>query len=333
MLKVALVGFGGIAASHRRGYPKFEAMGKIKFVCACDINPEAFTKRQSINISTDDGGVEEDIRRYTDLDEMIAKEEIDFFDVCVPTFLHKEITTKLLRLGYPVLCEKPMSLTYDDCCEMIAASKESGKPLMIGQCLRFYPEFDYIKEVIDSGRYGKVIGAFFHRLSPPPVWGWENWFMDPARSGGCITDLHVHDIDIIRYLFGEPDAVSCRTSTSICLHDTVHSSLFYGDVPVTAVGDWTLAGVPFRAESRIQFEKATIVFDNDLTVYPKDGESFKVPLEAVSAYGEEVGFFADVVTGEIENKKNTAESAASTIRLVECLRKSADANGAITPLK
>ncbi len=330
MLKAAIIGFGGIAKSHRRGYANLKAAGKAQLVCACDVTPEAFTKKISTNIDGESCEIKEELRFYTDLDEMLDREELDFVDICAPTFLHAEISKKVLARGIHVLCEKPMALCYADCKEMIGVAEEAGRELMIGQCLRFYPAFDYIKEVIDQNRFGKVIGASFSRLSPPPVWGWENWFMDPARSGGCITDLHIHDVDIIRYLFGEPEAVSCRASSSICVNDTVHTSFFCGEIPITAIGDWSLIGVPFQAKCQINFEQATVIFDSALTVYPKNGDApYKVELANVSGYQAEIDYFCDVVAGKIKNEKNPAASAATTIQLIERMRESINEGGKI----
>lgn len=334
MLKAGLIGFGGIAKAHRKAFAALKEQGRAELVCAYDIDPNAFDRKITINLDTSVSELEENIRFYTDLDEMLANEDIDFFDVCIPSFMHSKLSTDLLRRGYHVMCEKPMALYYNDCMEMVKASEESGKELMIGQCLRFYPAFNYIKDAIDDGRFGRVLGAFFSRLSAPPIWGWENWFMDPARSGGCITDLHIHDVDIIRYLFGEPDAVSCHASTSICKHDTVHTSFFYRNTPITAIGDWTLTGMKFNASCRLDFEKVTLTFDSkDLTVYPKDGsESYVVPLEKISGQLSELTYFCDVIEGKIKNTRNPATSAAKTVRLIEIMRESADQNGAILKL-
>ena len=332
MLRAALIGFGGIAKSHRKAFANLEKQGIATLVCAHDVKSEAFNKKISINIDSEAVEFVEHINFYTDLDEMFTKEQFDFVDICVPSFLHSKITCDVLRCGYHVMCEKPMALYFEDCLEMIRASEEMGKELMIGQCLRFYPAFDYIKEVIDDGRFGKVTGAYFSRISEPPVWGWENWFMDPKRSGGCITDLHIHDVDIIRYLFGEPKAVSCRASTSICVHDTVHTAFFYDDnAPITAVGDWSLKGVPFRADCRIDFESATITFDKKaLTVYPKnEDEPQIIPLRNIGGYQGELEYFCRLINGEIKNAKNPAISAATTISLVEHMRKSADNGGVV----
>ena len=330
MLKAALIGFGGIAKSHRRALANLEKEGIVSLICACDVNPDAYTARIKINNDGDDVQIKEHINFYTDAEEMYSKESFDLVIVCTPSFLHSRISCDALSRGYHVLCEKPMALNYEDCLKMINAAEAAGRELMIGQCLRFYPAFDYVKAAIDDNRFGKVIGGFFSRLSTPPNWGWENWFMNPERSGGCITDLHIHDVDLVRYLFGDPKAVSCRSHTSICAHDVVHSTFeYYDGAPITAVGDWTLKGVPFKASTRIDFEKATVIFeDGVLTIYPKDdNEPYEVELAKHSGHEGELRYFCGVINGEIKNEKNPATSAAKTIRLIEQMKESAESGG------
>ena len=334
MLKAAIIGFGGIAQAHRRGYANLKKQGKVELVAACDVDPRAFERKVKINLGGEEQELCDGLRYYTDLEEMLSKEEVDLVDICLPSFLHSEMAAKLLRRGYHVLSEKPMALNSEDCAEMIRAALDGGRKLMVGQCVRFYPAFDYIKAAVEEGRFGKLLGGFFTRLSGPPVWGWDNWFADPARSGGCLTDMHVHDVDIIRYLFGEPEKVSCRATSSFSVHDTVHSALFYGEAPITAIGDWTLAGTGFAADARIDFEKASVTFlSGTLTVYPKDGTpAFTVPLEPISGYEAEISYFCDVIEGRVENTKNPPQSAARTIRLIEHLRESVAKGGEIVPV-
>ncbi len=328
MLKVGLIGFGGIAKSHRMAMAKLEMREKAKLTCAFDTSAAAF-EENTVDFSTELPGYEERINFYTNLEEMLGNEEIDFLIVTVPSFLHCEMTVKLLNAGYHVLCEKPMALNYDDCTKMIRASKKSGKELMIGQCLRFYPAFNYIKSAIDENKFGKVLGGFFSRVSPPPIRKGGNWFMKPELSGGCITDLHIHDVDIIRYLFGEPKAICCRTSTSLCKHDTVHTSFFYGNTPITAIGDWTFIGSKFEAKCRIRFERATITFAaGEVTVYTKDQSApYKVELEHIGGMEGEISYFCDIIEKKTKNTKNTPGSTANTIRLIERLRESAEDSG------
>ena len=90
MLKVAILGYGGIARSHRKGYEQLaEQNAPVKLVALCDIDPQQFTKLVAIN----QGEVAETqthYNTYTDLEEMLAQEELDVIDICLPTYLHCE---------------------------------------------------------------------------------------------------------------------------------------------------------------------------------------------------------------------------------------------------
>lgn len=264
MLKVAFIGFGGIAKSaHLNPYLKLEEEGKIKLCAVCDIDSETFDSESNINIGNSTKVLSESVKKYTDYEIMLDEIKPDLVDVCVPTYLHKDITIKALKSGCNVLCEKPMSLNYENCCEMIKAAKECNKKLMVGQCVRFSNRYRYLKEIVKNNTYGKVLTGAFHRISPPPVWGFEGWFLDYEKSGGCITDLHIHDLDIIRDIFGEPKKISCVTQKVRCRNDIVYSTLQYGDFFISAVGDWSQDGIPFSADFRVSFENAIIDLNNN----------------------------------------------------------------------
>ena len=327
MLKAALIGFGGIAQAHKNGYIQLEKDGKVKLVAACDVRKEAFEKVTEINLKSDTTQ-KADIRCYTDLEEMLAKETVDFVDICVPSYLHKELAVKMLNRGYNVLCEKPMALNSADCEEMLQAEKKSGKHFMIAQCLRFFPEYEFLKECIDDKRFGKVLGAFFNRNSSQPLWGFENWYLDYNRCGGAITDIHIHDIDMVRYLFGEPDAVSCRATDCKTRYDIVQTALFYGGTPITANGCWTAGKIKFAASYKVDFEKASILYEGGkVTVYPEEGDAFQPELTGHDGYTGEIAYFCDVIEGKTKNEKNPASSAANTIKLIEAMKSSADEGG------
>ena len=212
---------------------------------------------------------------------------------------------------------------------MLAAEKRSGKPLMIAQVLRFFPEYEYLKACMTDRRFGNPLAASFGRYSNPATWGWENWFMDYGKSGGCITDLHVHDIDIARYLFGEPKSVSCRAVDTNTRYDIVQTVLEYDELPVMAEGAWSSGQMKFSSCYRVDFEKASVVFeDGKVTVYPdRDPAPYTPKLEGWDGYTNEIAFFSDVVSGKITNERNPASSAAQTIRVIERMKASADAAG------
>lgn len=334
MLNVALIGFGSISRLHRKAYAELEKEGRACLVAAYDVSPEAFRTAVKNNLDSAEQAIDESVRFYTDLDEMLAKEKIDFVDICVPTYQHKPMTLELLRRGYHVLCEKPMSLCYDDCLEMIRTAEQNGKELMVGQCLRFLPAFDEFKRIVEEKRFGAVQGAFFSRLSALPTWGRNNWFADPKCSGGGVLDFLIHDVDMIRNLFGEPDAVSARGCSSFSLYDAVHASLYYGSIPVTAIADWTHAGMKFSATCYINFEDATVSYEGKgvlRVAYKKDGTNEEIPLAGYDGYYGEIAYFCDVVAGKVKNTKNPAQSAATSVRLIEHIRKSADEAGIVVP--
>jgi len=333
MLKVAILGYGGIARSHRKGYEQLaEQNAPVELVALCDIDPKQFTNLVAINQGAESESKKE-YRTYTDLEEMLEKEELDIIDICLPTYLHCEYACKLLRRGYHVQCEKPMGLNAAECEQMIKTAEESGKKLMIGMCLRFDHLYLALKELIDSGKYGKVESAYFERLSSMPRWGFDGWFHDYDRCGGVGMDLHIHDVDMIRFLFGEPKAVTAVANDARTKFTTMHSRFHYDDILVSAIADWGQANsTKFRASCRINLEKGTIEVGHKGTtiVYPDEGEPFEVKIEATTSHmAEESLYFARTILGEVENTRNTLESAAKTVDLVKKLVESAENGGKI----
>jgi predicted dehydrogenase len=336
MINVVLVGFGGIAQAHRNSYDKLMNQGlPVKLKAACDINPERFVKAAEINLKIENAGKKSVINTYTDLEEMLAKEKPDLVDICLPTPLHAGTAVEMLRRGYHVLSEKPMARTYELCQTMLEAARQAKGQLMIGQCLRFFPQYEYLKSLIDSNEYGPVRSAVFQRLSGSPIWAWENWYMDYDRSGGCLLDMHIHDLDMIRNLFGEPDAVSCRTQNYRSKMDAVQSNFYYPDKPVVAIGDWSLDGTGFYHGFRIGFEQASVIFDsNEVKVYPRDGQAFRVDLPYdQDGILREIAYFISLIESSSANLRNPPQSAALTVRLAESLRDSALQGGARLPFK
>ncbi len=336
MLRVAMIGFGGIAhIAHIKPYLQLRAQGRATLVAACDIRPEVFDQKVEINIGGENIALDETTKRYTDWKQMLENEEIDLVDICVPTYLHAEIAIAALESGHHVLCEKPMSLGYEQCKKMYEAAHKAGKKLMIGQCVRFSNAMNYVKKLIDEKTYGEVKSATMHRLSSAPRWAWDNWYMDYNRSRGCIMDLHVHDIDFARYAFGEPEAVSCFTTDITSGKDIAHSRLIYKDFTVLAMGDWSRDGFQFDKKFTVNFEKATVeVVGNDVMIGLRGGDKGAEATKAEgltpnNAYADEIFYFVDVIEGKIENTKNPPESSAMTIKLVNTLAESADKNGEV----
>lgn len=333
MYNVAIIGYGGIARVHASSYRELEREGKAKLVAVFTKDASSFEEKKSININSDNG-VTDNFHKYTNLDEMLKNEKIDIIDICLPTNLHKDVSIEMLRRGYHVMCEKPMATTFEDCMEMLEEAKKAGKRLMIGQCLHFFPEYEYLKEAVNDKRFGEVKSAFFQRLSAPPLWSSENWIMKKENFGSCLHDLHIHDVDMCQYLFGIPQKIFCKSKDGFSAIDGVTSLLMYEKFTATIMADWSLVNFPFSSEYRVSFEKATIVDkDGTVTVYPLQGEPFKPEISSENGYTSEISHFMDVASGEHDHGKNHVRGAAETINIITLLAKSAEAGGRVIDYK
>jgi predicted dehydrogenase len=341
MLKVGLIGIGFMGRGHLDNYIRLESEGyPVKLTAICDIDEKKF-KGEFIPGNIDVGAGKYDFSKYhlyTDMDEMLEKEELDYVDIALPTYLHAEATIKALNKGFHVLCEKPMALSSKECESMIQAAKANNRKLMVAQCLRFWPHYEYLKECVESGRYGKALGGYFFRGGGTPQWSYENWLQNKEKSGGCLLDQHIHDVDTINWLFGKPDYVSTLARNVIpgSGYDIVSTNYFYGDGKViNAQDDWTLQGdFGFEMLFRVNFEKANLVYQGGvLKVNPTDGEGFIPELPEDLGYYREMKYFAEAIMKDTPILTATPESTMDTIKIAEGEVRSADQNGKLIPIE
>lgn len=337
MLKVGLVGLGFMGNSHLQNYIRLEAEGfPIKLVAICDVD-DAKQGGALVEGNLPTGVSPVDFSQYTfykDMAEMIEKEELDYVDLCLPTYLHSPKAVEAMALGMHVFCEKPMAISSKAAQEMIEASEKYDKQLMIGQTLRFFPSYLYVKETIESGRYGKVVAGSFFRGGTTPIWSWENWLLKKDKSGGCLLDQHIHDVDTINWLFGPPESVS--TSGKVINegngYDIVSSNYHYADGKVVnAEDDWTINSDDFGFEMRfrVNFERGTIILENGtFTDYPHGEKSFEPDISKESGYYLEIKHFAESILNNTRaDVRVPSDSAKQTIFIAEKEQESADANG------
>jgi predicted dehydrogenase len=115
---------------------------------------------------------------------------------------------------------------------MLQAAQAHGRILMVAHILRFWPHYARIKELIDAGEVGSLRSVTAYRLSKFP--DWNDWFRNPARSGGCLLDLQVHDVDFIHWILGHPQSVyTVGTQSTTGSWDHVHTTLNYPQAQVS----------------------------------------------------------------------------------------------------
>ncbi len=328
-IKVAIIGFGGIARTHYVAYEELKNQGyPIQIVAICEKNKERIFEEVKINLGTPPITVSKEIAIYDDIDEMLMHSDFDMADVCLPTFLHKEMTVKLLQAGKHVLCEKPMALTSADCNEMTDAAKKAKKRLMISQCLRFDYRYLYLKRCIDENSFGKLQYLLLERHCDYP--GWAGDFKSLDRTGGCILDTHIHDIDMARFLLGDPISVSTVRNDEVPHRQLVNTRMHYDGTVVIADTAWDEAReIPFAAGFRAKFERGSIdCTGHRILVTPHNKNRFPADLAQNNPFAEEIRAMGDLILNpEKENRFNPPESSADSVKLVEYLKESAEKFG------
>ena len=166
MIRVALVGIGGMGRCHFNCYKNVE---NAELVAVCDVRTE-----RAREIAGPDMPI------YADLDEMLAKEQFDMLDICTPSYLHREMSIKALEHGLNVLCEKPMSLNSTDAAAIRAAVEKSGKLFMTAHVVRFMAPYAYLKTVVDAGAHGRLLRLDMRRIS-------SLRYRSGAGTTGCST--------------------------------------------------------------------------------------------------------------------------------------------------
>lgn len=328
-MRVGIVGFGFMGRMHLANWSRCKA-AKVTAICEQSAEVLKDLDKPVGNIE----GVPETIdlsglNIYHDLAEMLHAEPLDAVSITLPTYLHAECTIAALEAGVHVLCEKPMAMTTAECDRMIEAARRNDRRLMIGHCIRFWPEYVQAKAYIDSGRYGRVLSATFRRLGAAPTWSRDNWLMDDRRSGGMPLDLHIHDTDFIHYVFGLPLAVSSYAATDCDTMIHIQTHYDYGDNRlICAEGGWLpTPSFGFEMSFMIMLERATLVFDCTqqpaFRVCPVDGQAFSPPVPEGDGYAHEIAYFVELIEGKHTHEVLTPNQSRDSVRIIEAEQQSA----------
>lgn len=211
MVNLGIAGMGYIGRVH------LEACGKVPGV---QVRAVAALEAEEIR-NTFPG-----LQIYPSYQELFRGERLDAVIICIPTYLHEEATVEAAARGCHILCEKAMALDAGSAKRMVQAAQAHGRILMVAHILRFWPQYARIKELIDAGEIGSIRSVTAYRLAKYPPW--SNWFRDPAKSGGCLLDLQIHDVDFIHWILGHPQSVyTVGIQVPTGSWDHVHTTLTY----------------------------------------------------------------------------------------------------------
>lgn len=329
MIRVGILGAGFMGTTHAR------ALARIPGV---EVAAIASLEREKAECLVAEVGGEVS----SDLEWMYAQPDIDVIDVCLPTPLHPETAVRAMQAGKHVIMEKPLALSLPGADAMLAAAQHSGKYLMVAHVLRFWPEYVAIRKLVGSGRIGAPRLATAYRLSGMPQWA--DWFRDPQAFGGAVLDLHIHDLDLMNWLFGRPQrasAVGMKHETGGWNH--VVSQVAYAtgsasveascmlpqDYPFTAglklVCEGGVVEYHFRAGGA-SFEQGRPV--SYLLLHEAGRPNQPVACEAGDAYVNELAYFIDCVRTGTPPTIVTPEDARLAVQTALACRQSLEEGGA-----
>jgi predicted dehydrogenase len=201
-LKYGIIGAGGIGFSkHLAAYGKMEA---VEVVAACD------TDRKKAEKVAQEYGASFITDNYR---ELLEESNIDFVSVCLPNYLHSQVSAAAMYAGKHVHCEKPMAMSVVEAKQMLKATTETGKKLMIALNNRFTSYAFMVRDLIKEGRLGEIyhINCGWMRRNGLPA---SDWFANKALAGGGpFIDLGVHFVDLAMNFLGYPKVETVSACT------------------------------------------------------------------------------------------------------------------------
>lgn len=196
MIRVAIIGTGGISDSHIQGYLQFPDQCQI--VALCDIYPDkAARKAEKFGLNA---------KVYDDHRSLLNDGKFDLASVCTPPYVHAEIAINVLNAGKNALAEKPMATSLKECDQMIDAAQASGKLLSIVAQNRFKTPNWNLKRMVESGVIGKIVHAqvdsfWWRGHNYYDLWWRGTW---EKEGGGCTLNHAVHQVDLFQWIVGVP---------------------------------------------------------------------------------------------------------------------------------
>ena len=156
------------------------------------------------------------VRAWPTLDEALLDPEVHAVYVGTPVFLHAPQTIQAFRAGKHVICEKPMAMNETEARTMLQAAEQSGKVFGVAYYRRCYPKLQRAKQLIEAGAIGKPVFAELTNHMWFDGTGSRSWLVDPAKAGGGpLFDVASHRIDVLNFLFGQPQRTSGQLSNVV----------------------------------------------------------------------------------------------------------------------
>lgn len=275
-IKVAIIGSGFIADHHCYA---FSLLPNTELIGVCSLN-----ENEATNLMKKYGFSAKFYKNY----EELLKADCDAISICVPNFLHKDVTIDVLESGKHAFVEKPLARNTSEALEMLDVEKSSNRRIFYCENNMYAPSFSKVKELIEEGSIGQIyMGRGKEQHSGPH----SSWFYKIKESGGgALIDLGIHDIAcLVWYLDCDVKEVFCQTKTvlpnrrefGLCeVEDNVIGILYFeNEAQIIIEESWTAPGgydmrfELFGVEGQI---KVAPTFSNLVSIYSERGYGYAV---------------------------------------------------------
>ena len=316
-MKIGLIGYGFMGGAHAAAI--LHIPGATLTAVASHNKPSADGPTKG-NLDLKTEPLPDSVHWTPNWQEVIDDPTIDAVDICLPTPMHREAIERAFANGKHVLCEKPMALSNQDCDELVALARASGKTFMIAHVLRWMQPYPYAFDFVQ--KTPGITTATLRRSTGFPHW--SAWLRDTKVSGGAIPDLLLHDLDQALQWFGDPTTIR---ATSMGEVDTMRAELNYADKKIIVEGGWLAPETPFAASFEITANDAALAFADGKLIETRNGEDKEVKLPEADAYHDEIAYFVECCRTGTTPALCTPESSAKAVRLALLLQHSRDNNG------
>lgn len=270
-LKAAIIGCGSISSRHIASLLQLE---QVTLACVCDINRER-AENTACEVGAD---------MYTDYMQMLDTERPDTVHICTPHYLHASMTEYALSRGIHVLCEKPMTIGYEDAEKNVTLAEEKGLQYGVIFQSRYNAPSVAVKSHLQSGKLGKIISArctltwskkdSYYNLSD-----WKGTW--DKEGGGVVIDQAIHSLDLCNWFIGsEPVSVQSslynRCHPEIEVEDCAEGHIVYQNGATLSFWVMNNYGCNEPIEIRLYCEngKVTMSYDQAVIEY-QGGETVK----------------------------------------------------------
>ncbi len=328
MHKIAIIGAGMISYSHGNAAKN---LPNANLIAVCDINENKAKKFAE----------EFNCEFFIDIRDMLESvKSIEAVIISVPTFLHEETVSICTEYKKHILCEKPLEINFDKSQRLIKSVRNAGIIFMTAQVVRFWTGYSRIKQMADDGELGDIYLAYAARCSTMQSWD-NHWLINPKLGQGAILDMHIHDIDFLRYLLGHVEYVFCaaKKDATKC-YNSVFSTLSFknGSKAVAQTSFNMQKGYPFTMSLQIIGTLATVEMkycagsnigernniDSQICIYAKGQDPVVEKLEMYDGYTKQLEYFLDCVNIKRQPEKVPHDQNLEVMKIMDAIRESAE---------